>query len=141
MQPPPMEKLFTLEEANRALVLVSPIVKDLLSKMNEARRIHDAIKTEQAREQMSESLVLESLRKAEHYLNEVEHHMKELSDVGVLLKDLKLGLVDFPCTHEGNIVYLCWMFGEKDVSFWHHTNESYTSRRGVDVSFLGNLVH
>lgn len=135
-----MEKYFTLEEANRSLALISPIVKDLLSKMNEARRIHDAIKTEQAREQMSESVVLESLRQAEKFLNEVEHHMQELRDVGVLLKDLKLGLVDFPCMYGGNVVYLCWTFGEKDVSFWHHTSENYLDRKGVDISFLHTLT-
>lgn len=135
-----MEKQFTLEEANRSLALVSPIVRDVLTKMNEARRIHEAIKTEQAREQMSESVVLDSLHSAEKLLNEVEHHMQELRDIGVLLKDLKLGLVDFPCEYNGEIVYLCWMFGEKDVSFWHHTKESYMDRKGVDISFLRTLI-
>lgn len=130
-----MEKYFTLEEANRALALVSPIVQDILTKMGETRRIHDAVKTEQAREQMSESTVLEQLNRAEKFLNQVEHHMQELQAVGVLLKDLKLGLVDFPCIHNGNVIYLCWMFGEKELNCWHGIGETYMQRKEIDRSF------
>lgn len=130
-----MERYFTLEEANHALALVSPIVSDIVAKMNQAKRIHEEVKTERERELISEVELLMKLRTAEKLLNEVEYHMKELESVGAMLKDLTLGLVDFPCLHDARVVYLCWMLGEKTVNAWHETDRGYTERKPVDESF------
>lgn len=130
-----MERYFTVEEANHALALVSPIVSDIVAKMNQAKRIHEEVKTERERAQISETELLGKLRMAEKLLNEVEYHMKELESVGAMLKDLTLGLVDFPCLHDARVVYLCWMLGEKTVSAWHEVDRGYTDRKTVDESF------
>lgn len=130
-----MEKYFTIEDANRALTLVSPIVRDILSKMSKAQKIHDDVKKEKSLPDMSEAELMKKLAQCEKLLNEIEYHMKELENVGAILKDLKLGLVDFPCVHEGRIVYLCWKAYEEKVSHWHEINHGFPERKGVDASF------
>lgn len=130
-----MEHSFTVATANQALALVSPIVRDILSKMNQAKRLHDEVKDGRADGSLNEMELLEKLRLAEKRLNEVEYHMKELESVGVLLKDLTRGLVDFPCLHEGRTVYLCWMLGENTVQTWHETDCGFSDRKPLDESF------
>lgn len=130
-----MKKYFTIETANRSLALVSPIVRDILLKMKEAQIIHDTVKEGKNSEIVSEVVLLEKLSMAEKLLNQVEYHMKELEGVGVLLKDLQKGLIDFPCLHEGRIVYLCWMFGEANITYWHEINHGFSDRKTIDQRF------
>lgn len=130
-----MEKFFTVEEANRALALISPIVRDILGKMKDTQKLHDEIKLEKSRADISEADLLKKLSLCEKLLNQVEYHMKELESVGAILKDLKLGLVDFPCLHEERVVYLCWMVGEENVHFWHETDKGFPERKAVDEHF------
>lgn len=69
----------------------------------------------------------------------VEALKKALGDIessGVLLKDLDIGLIDFPTLLDGEEVYLCWKLGEHGISFWHHTTEGYAGRKQIDRSFL-----
>ena len=68
-------------------------------------------------------------------LNEVEYHMKELQSIGVLLKDLSRGFVDFPAMAADKIIYLCWMPGEKTIGFWHETDRGFEHRKSVSTQF------
>ena len=53
----------------------------------------------------------------------------ELKGLGVLLKDIDMGLVDFPSRRDGREVYLCWRKGEPRVAFWHDMDSGYAGRR------------
>ena len=55
---------------------------------------------------------------------------------GCILKDLDVGLVDFPCQIEGREVYLCWKLGEPSIGFWHNTDEGFAGRKPIDTKFL-----
>ena len=55
--------------------------------------------------------------------------IEEIQAIGVELKDVELGLVDFPAEREGELVYLCWQFGEDRVRFWHRRSEGFAGRR------------
>jgi len=48
------------------------------------------------------------------------------------VKDLDIGLLDFPCEVEGKIVLLCWKMGEKSITHWHGTDEGFASRKQID---------
>lgn len=130
-----MERYFTVEEANHALTLVSPIASDIVAKMNQAKRLHEEVKIQRESSQTNEVELLEKLRFAEKLLNEVEYHMKELESVGALLKDLTLGLVDFPCLYGGRVIYLCWMLGEKTITAWHEVDRGFADRKPLDETF------
>jgi hypothetical protein len=58
--------------------------------------------------------------------------------MGVLIKDLEVGLVDFPTLFRGEEVYLCWRMDEADIDHWHGIHEGFAGRRPIDRHFLDN---
>ena len=59
--------------------------------------------------------------------------LEELERVGVQVKDLDRGLVDFPCLHRGRVVLLCWELGEDEVAYWHGADEGYAGRKPLPL--------
>jgi hypothetical protein len=57
-----------------------------------------------------------------------------LRELGVLLKDADLGILDFPALREGEIVLLCWRVGEESVGYWHGMTDGFAGRRPIDWS-------
>jgi hypothetical protein len=57
----------------------------------------------------------------------------ELEALGVLVKDLDRGLVDFPCVHRGRELLLCWELGEDEVAYWHGLEEGFAGRRPLPL--------
>jgi hypothetical protein len=68
-------------------------------------------------------------------LNEV---VQELQENGVQIKDLDMGLVDFPTLLRGEEVLLCWRLGESSIEYWHGTEEGFRGRKRIDQEFLDN---
>jgi hypothetical protein len=58
--------------------------------------------------------------------------VSELERIGVVLKDLDSGLLDFPALREGEEVELCWQAGEDAVEYWHRVGEGYAGRKPID---------
>lgn len=65
----------------------------------------------------------------------LEAAMKRLHALGVQVKDLQMGLVDFPALYRGREVLLCWRLGEPDIAWWHGTEEGFRGRKPVDEDF------
>ncbi len=69
---------------------------------------------------------------AERIANEVHtirEGLEELTALGVEVKDLDSGLVDFPHWREGRVVYLCWRLGERRIAFWHDVDAGFGGRQ------------
>ncbi len=64
--------------------------------------------------------------------------VEEIQSLGIVVKDLDVGLIDFPTLFRGNEVYLCWRIGEDDLSYWHGVNEGFAGRKTIDKEFLDN---
>jgi hypothetical protein len=62
-------------------------------------------------------------------VEELDSAIAAIAELGVELKDVELGLVDFPATLDGQAVYLCWQFGEDRVRYWHPRSEGFAGRR------------
>src|SRR5207249_9740256 len=62
-------------------------------------------------------------------VEELDGIVEEIEASGAHLKDVQLGLVDFPAELEGEIVYLCWQFGEPEVAFWHRIDDGFAGRQ------------
>jgi hypothetical protein len=58
--------------------------------------------------------------------------VNRIQETGVLVKDLDIGLVDFPSLLEGEEIYLCWKLGEDHIDFWHGVDEGFTGRKPID---------
>jgi hypothetical protein len=58
-----------------------------------------------------------------------------IQDQGVLVKDLDIGLIDFPTLYQGREVYLCWRMGEPGIRYWHG-EEGFRGRKEIDQEFV-----
>ncbi len=128
-------RFFTQEEANGALEIVRPLVERLV----EARRrlVHLAGRLEEVEGTVSGNgggLDPERVREVQERAAEAAADLAavaaELEEVGVQVKDLDEGLIDFPAKHpEGDTVLLCWRLGEGDVAYWHGLEEGFAGRK------------
>jgi hypothetical protein len=58
--------------------------------------------------------------------------LAEIDSIGVQVKDIDIGLLDFPCQVDGRIILLCWKLGEKSITHWHGTDEGFAGRKPID---------
>jgi hypothetical protein len=58
--------------------------------------------------------------------------LAEIDSIGVQVKDIDIGLLDFPCEVEGQIILLCWKMGETSITYWHGTEEGFAGRKPID---------
>ena len=127
-------KLFTIESANKALVLVRRVIEDIVSNyrdLMELRGQHEELQREQGSPDEGEALQQRIGQKVDH-LNGLE---AELREIGCQLKDWSGGLVDFPAKLEGRLILLCWKLGEAEASHWHEWDSGFAGRRPVDERF------
>ena len=64
--------------------------------------------------------------------------IEKIHEYGCLVKDLDIGLIDFPTLFNGEEVYLCWKLGETDIQFWHGVQEGFRGRKPIDQEFLAH---
>ena len=132
------DRTFTLDEAQSLL----PVLESLLRTAIKAKKVIEDNDAEQQALQhrvflnggMFLDIVPLARRKAER--SRAEQHAKdavaEIDSIGVQVKDLDIGLLDFPCEVEGQIILLCWKLGEKSITHWHGTNEGFAGRKPID---------
>lgn len=135
-QPDAARKLFTVDEANATLPLVRAIVQDVVTLAQdvvERRRRLAALRS--GRKHESRNVYSDELaqveRELEHDRERLMEFAQELLALGVELKDVLTGLVDFPANKEGRVVYLCWKLGETEVAHWHELDAGFEGRREI----------
>jgi hypothetical protein len=65
---------------------------------------------------------------------ELQKAVVQIQEMGCVVKDLEMGLIDFPSLRDGEEVYLCWKFGEKRIRFYHGIHEGFAGRKPLDDS-------
>ena len=130
------EKLFTLEEANAVLprlsILMERLQRAALSLHEELRSLAAESETDLAA--LSTEELLRQRPAARSLAEELESVVDQIQATGVVLKDIQLGLIDFPAEREGEVVYLCWQFGEPEVAFWHRMEDGFAGRQPLPGS-------
>ena len=136
-------KIFTVEEANRALPLVRAIVTDLanLSSAVIERRQRLAHLTggrkpnveggDPYRDELVQ--IEEELEKESAKLHE---YVDELRQLGVEPKNGPEGLVDFPAMIDGQLVFLCWKLGEPEILYWHRIEDGFAGRQSLTADSI-----
>jgi len=66
-------------------------------------------------------------------LERISDSVEAIQEMGVLVKDLDIGLCDFPYQRNGRVVYLCWKLGEPEIRFWHEVEDGYAGRQPLDT--------
>ncbi len=65
----------------------------------------------------------------------VKSSLERIGDLGAMVKDLDIGLIDFLSIYRGHEVCLCWKLGEDRIAFWHGTEEGFAGRKPIDEEF------
>ena len=132
------DRTFTLNEAQSLL----PILESLLRAAIGGKKLMEEVEGEM--QELSHRIFLNggthvdvvaiARRKAERAKAEqrAKDALAEIDSIGVQVKDLDIGLLDFPCEVEGKIVLLCWKMGEKSITHWHGTDEGFAGRKQID---------
>lgn len=134
-------KTFTLDEAQSLLPVLESLLKrafegkraaqEIESRLAElARRIYLAggmrVDTNQAGKQRAE---------LEAHQQRVRESIAEIDSIGVQVKDVEAGLLDFPCRLDDQVVLLCWRMGEPTIEHWHTIEDGFKGRQPVDERF------
>ena len=127
--------LFTPQEASKLLPDIKPKVKELVERKRVIAKLHDEIEKYNLLGFRTPEIA-ERAAQLDALVDEMSRKIGELEDLGVEVKDLDLGLVDFPAERYGESVMLCWQYGEADVSFWHKANEGYPGRKALRLQIV-----
>ena len=132
------DRTFTLDEAQSLL----PVLESLLRAAINAKKFIEECDTQmQALHHriflnggMFLQIVPLARRKAKRVKAEqrAKDAVAEIDSIGVQVKDLDIGLLDFPCVVEGQVVLLCWKLGEKAIAHWHGVQEGFAGRKPID---------
>jgi hypothetical protein len=137
-----MPRRFTLAEAQSLIPRVDRLLRDAI----ELKATYDAAEQEiqdfQQRVMMMGGVavdrerVMDSRTRREEAAAKLRAAIEEVQEIGCLIKDLDIGLIDFPTTYRGEEVYLCWKLGEQGIEFWHGIDEGFRGRKPIDQDFL-----
>ncbi len=132
------DRTFTLEEAQ----LLLPVLESLLRTAIAGKKVMEEFEAEQ--QALSHRIFLNggifldvvplARRKAERVKAEqrAKDALAEIDSIGVQVKDIDIGLLDFPCEVEGQMILLCWKLGEKSITHWHGMQEGFAARKPID---------
>jgi hypothetical protein len=132
------ERTFSLEEAKSLL----PVLESLLRTAIAGKKVIEEVESEQQalnhRIFLNGGMFLDVIplarRKAERLKAEqrAKDALAEIDSIGVQVKDIDIGLLDFPCEVDGQIILLCWKLGEASITHWHGTQEGFAGRKLID---------
>jgi hypothetical protein len=125
-----MPKYYTLKEANETLNIVRPMLKEMMD-------IGEKIR---ARQPELWAMVQKSAGNGgnpelSRLLVEFDHLdalLHQIQDMGIEVKDLTIGLIDFVGLKDGREIYLCWKYGEGEIQFWHEIEAGFAGRQIID---------
>jgi hypothetical protein len=139
-----MPRYFTLAEARAALPVVGRSIHEAVQAkahyMEAEKAIQNLVQRILTMGGINVDTVAAEAWKAQYDSNAqtLKNSMERIEDLGVLVKDLDIGLVDFPTLFRGEEVYLCWRMDEDDIDHWHGVNEGFNGRRPIDKHFVDN---
>jgi len=124
------QKYFTLQEANETLNIIRPLMDEV-----QAIRLKILKNQPEAWPAIEKSAGNGGNRALSNMVQDFEKFdalIHQIQATDVLIKDINLGLMDFPALKDGREVYLCWQYGEEDIAFWHEIEAGYAGRQSID---------
>lgn len=136
-----MPRHFRLEEAERLLPEVEHTLRDAISQKTEYQAAEGELNRATQRIRMAGGsrvspgpfLALRARKDAAS--TALKAAVERVNDLGAQIKDLDIGLIDFPTMYRGREVLLCWKLGEDGIAFWHGTDEGFRGRKPIDDEF------
>lgn len=134
------DKLFTFEEAESLLPVLESLLRVCVDGKKKIEEIEEEFQRLQNRIFLNGGTSINILRmlrrRAEKEKTEqrIKDALAEIDAAGVQIKDLDIGLLDFPCRVHGTVILLCWKLGEEGITHWHGMHEGFRGRKPVDES-------
>lgn len=141
--PEPPQRLFTLTEAERARRELEPFLLEAMECRKKLSGLETDLSAVSARIMMMGGVIvpyekLAALRSEHQQLVEaMKGALSRILETGCLIKDLDVGLLDFPAVIDNEAVYLCWKLGEDRIRFYHRQDEGFAGRKPLDPRDLG----
>jgi hypothetical protein len=134
-------RTFTIDEAQSLL----PVLESLLKRAIEGKQAAEKVETDLADVarriyfaggmKVDAADILRQRAELEEHLKRVRETIAEIDAIGVQVKDLDTGLLDFPCRVEDEVVLLCWRLGETSIEHWHTMEAGFNGRQPLDERF------
>jgi hypothetical protein len=126
--------VFTLEEANAAVVELRPVVAEMVEhahKLAEARRAQVRLVTRIAGNggDMQPSDLRDLAETIQSEADAIAACAERIDAAGAQIKSLEEGLLDFPSERDGEEILLCWKLGEDEIRYWHGVDEGFAGRK------------
>jgi hypothetical protein len=139
-----MPRYFTLQEARAALPAVGRDIRDAVQAKARYQEADNAMQALGQRILMRGGIMVDTAaaeawkKQRESGAQTLKTTLGRIESLGVVVKDLDVGLVDFPTLYRGQEVYLCYRMDEADIDFWHGTDEGFAGRKLIDGEFLSH---
>ena len=139
-----MARYFTLQQAQAELPHVEESLRQAISLKTSMEEAEQELRSEAERIRLSGGALVHReklvavIGRRESIASQLRSALAAIEERGCIVKDLGIGLLDFPTRFRGEEVYLCWRLGEPAIAFWHGVNEGFKGRKPIDQDFLDN---
>jgi hypothetical protein len=139
-----MPRHFRLAEAEQLLPEVEQALRDALFNKAEYQAAEEELNQSTQRIRMAGGSrvnpgpILAARARRDTSANALREIFERVEEMGVLIKDLDIGLIDFLTHYHGREVCLCWKLGEDHIRFWHGSDEGFRGRKPIDDEFIQN---
>jgi hypothetical protein len=141
-------QVFTPEEVNAKIPILRGIVEAQLSRRGEIQErlaslgdLTDQIADDFAEMPTDSPRIRTLKRELVRLVAEYRHGWQEVESMGAIIKDPQIGLIDFYGRVDGNVVWLCWKYGEEEVAYYHALDEGFAGRKEIGASVRHRLLN
>ena len=134
-------KTFTLEEAQSLLPVMESLMRRAIEGKQAAEEVESGLSDLARRIYVSGGMTVDVGKVAkqraemESRMQRVRESIAEIDSIGVQVKDIESGLLDFPCRLDDQVVLLCWRMGETSIEHWHTMESGFQGRQPLDDRF------
>jgi hypothetical protein len=131
-------KLFSLREAERLRAEIEPLLIETIESRRKLAELEEALAALRERIQRSGGLMVAYEKAAKRRIERnrlaeaIDAAIEQIHSTGCVVKDIEVGLLDFPARMNGEDVYLCWKLGEDRIRFYHRQDEGFSGRKPID---------
>jgi len=128
-----MTRFYGLDEANEQLAEVRPLLERLAAQRLDLIRLRDRAVTVGSGASADAEDTDDELRnlrlRMQGIIDQMQAAVSRIDALGIVLRDIETGLIDFPALVAGRQIWLCWRLGEGDVGWWHDLSSGFSARQ------------